>query len=280
MERLPEGVIDELVVAAKTASSNEGVPKWRRALVVAGLGVASMVFALRPAAAQQFNSDNQWVAPQGVATIGATAGQEYSLLQVVAALLPETEFNLGVTRFNEDRQANTEGHYSGSFYIKRRLAENEAGTGGWAVMGGTGIDPGHLEAGEVTDTFKSWWANAVYTVPFLDGNLQWDLLPGFLVNLDKDRSGEAAWGMTYSSRAALYKLIPQSAIVGEVFGTTGEAYAEPKYRFGVRWESARVIVAATYGDSFSGSGSPRFEIGLMVFTDKLKWLCLGGCSSP
>ena len=142
-------------------------------------------------------------------------------------------------------------------------------------MGGTGINPGHLEKGVVTDTLQSWWANAVYTVPFLGDLVSWDLLPGFVVNLDHDQSDETAWGMTYSSRAAVYKLVPQSAIVGEVFGTTGEAYAEPTYRVGVRWESPRIIVAATYGDSFNGSGSPGFELGIMMLTDQLRFLSLG-----
>jgi hypothetical protein len=94
----------------------------------------------------------------------------------------------------------------------------------------------------------------------------WDLLPGVTVDLDRDQRNEAAWGMTWCSRVAVYKLIPQSAVVGEVFGTAGQAYAEPSYRVGVRWESPRVVVAATYGNSFSGSGSPRFEIGALFFT--------------
>ena len=143
-------------------------------------------------------------------------------------------------------------------------------------MGGTGVYPGYLAEGEVTDTFKSWWANGIYTIPFRDGAITWDLLPGFIVNLDKDQSGETAWGMTYSSRVAVYKVIPQSAIVGEIFGTTGEAFAEPSYRIGVRWESPQIVVAATYGNSFDSGGSPRFEIGAMFFTNQLKWLCLGG----
>jgi hypothetical protein len=70
-------------------------------------------------------------------------------------------------------------------------------------------------------------------------------------------------------------VIPQSAIVGEEFGTTGAAYAEPKFRIGVRWEGPRVIVSATCGDSCDGGGGPRFELGAMFFTSRLKWLCLG-----
>ena len=242
------------------------------------LGASLMLAAIiEPANAQQFNSDNQWVAPHGVATFVFTLGQEYSAVIATAALLPETEFNFGVTRYEAKPSDQSKAHYTGSFYIKRRLFQNEAENGGLAVVGGTGVDPGHLSEGEVTDTFQTWWVNAVYTVPFLDGQISWDLLPGAMVNLDKDQGNEAAWGMTWSSRVAVYKLIPQSAIVGEVYGTAGEAYAEPTYRAGVRWESpkSRFIVAATYGDSFSGYGSPRFELGVMILTPQLKALAIG-----
>jgi len=228
-----------------------------------------------PVMAQQFSGDNQWVAPHGVATFLLTLGQEYSNLMAVAALLPETEFNLGVTRFADKPLDFTEGHYSGVFYVKRRLMQNEAGNAGWAVSVGTGIDPGHLEAGSRTDTFESWFANTSYTFAFLGGDLTWDVIPGVTLNLDKDQDNEAAWGMTWVSRAAVYKLIPQSAVVGEVFGTVGEAQADPSYRVGVRWESSRVVVAATYGNSFNGSGSPRFEIGAFVLTNQI--FCLGKC---
>jgi hypothetical protein len=36
------------------------------------------------------------------------------------------------------------------------------------------------------------------------------------------------------------------------------------------------VVAATYGDSFDGAGSPRFEIGLIYLTDPHRFFCLGG----
>ena len=51
----------------------------------------------------------------------------------------------------------------------------------------------------MTDTFESWFANYVYTKAFLDGKVTWDLLPGVMVNLDKDQQNETAWGMTWSS---------------------------------------------------------------------------------
>ena len=56
-------------------------------------------------------------------------------------------------------------------------------------------------------------ANLVYTIPFNDGQVTWDLLPGFLLNLDQNDTDNKAWGMTYSSRAAVYDVIPQSANV-------------------------------------------------------------------
>ena len=75
-----------------------------------------------------------------------------------------------------------------------------------------------------------------------------DILPGAVLNIDDGEEGDTAWGLSYSSRVAIYKVIPQSAIVGEVFGVAGEAYAKPTYRLGVRWESRKWIVAATYSN--------------------------------
>jgi hypothetical protein len=238
----------------------------RRGLVPLALCAAWILLTARPGSAQQFAGDNQWVAPKGVGTFVFTVGQEYSTLLAVAALLPETEFNIGVTRFADHPLEQTEAHYSGIFYVKRRLKQNSAGNAGWAVSAGTGVNPSHLEAGTVTDSFRSWFVNTSYTMAFREGGVAWDLLPGVTVDLDRDQRDERAWGMTWCSRVAVYKLIPQSAVVGEVFGTAGQAYAEPSYRVGLRWESPRVVVAATYGNSFSGSGSPRFEIGALFFT--------------
>jgi len=47
-----------------------------------------VVARLELAEAQQFNSDNQWTAPHGAATIIATIGEEYSASLAVAALRP------------------------------------------------------------------------------------------------------------------------------------------------------------------------------------------------
>lgn len=226
--------------------------------------------------AQQFNSDNQWTAPHGVATIVGTVGEEYSSFMATAALLPGWEFNVGVTRFDEDRKLGTEAHSTGTFYVKRTITQNDSETGGTAIMFGTGANPSHLESGEVTDNFESWWANGVVTFPFRDGAVTWDLLPGVIVNLNQDDQEDVAWGMTYSTRLAVYKVIPQSAIVAEAFGTTGEAYSEPQYRAGVRWESKHLIIAATYSAAFDGSDGAGFELGFLYLTNPKKFLCIGG----
>lgn len=62
---------------------------------------------------------------------------------------------------------------------------------------------------------------------------------------------------------AVYDIVPQSAIVAEVYGTTGEAQVEPSHRFGIRWGSEKLIIAATCSNASDGSGDAGFEIGLL-----------------
>lgn len=224
--------------------------------------------------AQQFNSDNYWTAPHGVATILATTGQNYSTLMNVAALFPAWEFNIGATLYREDKVANTTNHYSATFYVKHMFYENKAKTGGWAVMAGTGVYPGYLQSGTITTSFRSYWLNVPVTLPFFNNTLSWDILPGILFNLDYSSSKKKASGFTYSSRLAVYKIIPQSAIVGEVFGTEGDAYSSPQYKIGIRWESPIIVAALTYGAGFDGSKGGGIEFGIMIFTPP--FLKIGG----
>ena len=63
--------------------------------------------------------------------------------------------------------------------------------------------------------------------------------------------------------------------MAEVFGVAGEAEADPAYRFGVRWEGKKWIIAGTYSNSFKGDGGAGFELGVMYFTEPR--LCWGGC---
>ncbi len=227
------------------------------------------------ASAQQFNSDNQWVAPHGVGTFTASAGEEYSQLFTTFALIPDWEFNAQFTHYYDDPRNETGSHTVANLYFKHRLQENEAGTEGYAIMAGTGLFPEYQQAGQVSNAFDSFWFNGIATYAFADDKVFLDILPGAVVNIDDGEEGDTTWGFTYSSRLAIYGVIPQSAIVGEVFGATGEAYAEPSYRFGVRWESPKWVVAATYSDAFDGSFGAGFEIGIMYFTDPR--FCFRGC---
>lgn len=216
--------------------------------------------------AQQFNSDNYWTAPHGVFTFVATYGQNYSMMMGVAALFPNWEFNIGQYLYKKDIETGTTDHFSTTVYLKHMFYENAAKTGGWAVMGGTGIYPAYLQAGTVTQSFKSYWICAPVTFPFFDNTLSWDIMPGAAVNLNYGSEKDTAWSFTYSSRLAVYKIIPHSCLVGEVFGAEGKGGSKPQFKVGVRWESEHVVVAGTFGAAFDGSQGAGFEIGVMLFS--------------
>ena len=234
-----------------------------------------LLFSTSVAQAQQFYSDNQWVAPYGVGTIVGTVGEEYSQFIAVAALIPEWEFNVQLTHYYDDPEGGDESFTATNLYVKHRISENAAGTSGYAFLAGTGLFPEHLAQNETTKALESWWANGVMSYAFAGNRVLLDLLPGVAFNSDFGTDGESAWGFTYASRVSVYDVIPQSAIVAEVFGTAGEAYAKPSYRMGVRWESPKWVVAGTYSDAFDGSGGAGFELGVIYFTDAL--FCFGGC---
>lgn len=115
------------------------------------------------------------------------------------------------------------------------------------------------------------------TVPMFKGNLIWDLNPGGVLNTDYSAASDTRWGFQYSTRTAVYSIIPKSAIVGEVFGTAGDAYVKPQYRIGVRWEPSPIFggITATWSAAFDGSASGGFELGIIMYTPP--FLCVGGC---
>jgi hypothetical protein len=230
---------------------------------------------MAPAQAQQFMGDNQWTAPRGVSTQAVTVGEEYSQYYFVLAFEEDWEFDAQVTHYYEDPRDSTESHTSVNLFAKYRISENDAGTTGYSVMFGTGQSPEFLDQGEATNALKSYWTSLTSTYSWNDDRILLDVLPGLTVNLDQGDEKETAWGFTYASRLAIYDVIPQSAIVAEVFGTTGEAYAPPSYRTGVRWEGKKWVVAATYSDAFDGSWGAGFEIGVLYFTEPR--FCFGGC---
>ena len=239
--------------------------------------IAAGCLLLSPLAAQaqQFYSDNQWVTPFGVGTLIGTVGEDYSSATRVAALVPEWEFNLQATHYWDDPRGKDGAYTSANLCAKHRFNENQAGSAGSAVMFGTGLSPDHLENDTVTQAFRSYWANGIFTYAFNDDRVTLDLLPGALVNLDEEQSGETAWGFTYASRLAIANVLPSTSFVAEAFGTAGEAYADPSYRVGLRWESPKLIVTGTYSDAFNGDGGAGFEIGFMYFGEPR--FCFGGC---
>lgn len=228
-----------------------------------------------PAYGQQYNSDNYWTAPHGTQTTVLTVGQAYSALLDVVALFPGWEFNVGATLFREDRDAGTVRHFSTIGYVKYMFYENAAKNGGGAVMAGTGVVPGFYQAGGITSDSKSYWAYVPVTLPFFGGTVSWDLMPGYTVNKTYGTTSETTTGFLYSTRLAVYKVIPQSAIVGEVYGTEGQAYSKPQYRIGVRWETKYVISALTYSDTFGHGSGAGVELGIMILSPR--FLCFGGC---
>ncbi len=218
---------------------------------------------------QQFAGDNQWVAPEGVATLVGTFGQKYMMLDITLAVHQEWELNLQSVHYYNDPGNKSESYKSPSIYVKRRLKQNANETAGYAVFAGTGVFPQHLDRGEVTTGFRSWWAMGVATYAFSQDRILLDVLPGAIVNLDHEQTGKTAWGFTYSSRVAFYKIIPHSAVVAEVFGTSGEAKAPISYRGGIRWESRKWVVTGTYSNSFNNTNGAGLEIGLVFFTERL-----------
>ena len=246
---------------------------FRKPMVLALCALGSI--AVESVHAQQFVGDNQWVAPTGVSTLVGTVGEEYSSVILIGALIPEWEFNAMGSYYYDDPREKSEDYVASTFWAKRRLFENEAQTEGYSVAFGTGLLPDHLQEGNVTHAFKSYFVQGTATYAFADDKVLLDFVPGVIVNLDQDQDDETAWGMTYASRLAVYGVIPQTALVGEVFGTTGEAYTKPSYRVGLRWESPNLVIAGTFSDAFDGSGGAGFELGIMYFT-KPRY-CIKGC---
>ena len=245
-------------------------------MFASALALAAMLSIPCTASAQQFVGDNQWVAPHGVATITPVVGSEYSQFIFVAALLPEWEFNFSASRFYDDPLTGSEAYDSYGIWAKYRIFETEAGNGGYSVVAGTGNWPDHIVQGSVASAGESYWANLTATYALFDDRWLLDLLPGFTLNLDNDRQNETAWGFTWASRSAIYGVIPKTAIMAEVFGTAGEAFVEPSYRAGLRFEpNDKFTLTLTYTDAFDGSSGGGVELGAFYFTEPR--FCFGGC---
>ena len=122
------------------------------------ISVFAMLALMAPAQAQQFMGDNQWTAPHGVSTQAVTVGEEYSQYIVVLAFKEDWEINAQFTHYYDDPRDSTESHTSASFYVKHRISENDAGTTGYSVFIGTGLNPDYLDQGVVTQAFESYFS--------------------------------------------------------------------------------------------------------------------------
>jgi hypothetical protein len=242
------------------------------------LFVGLTVLAARPVHAQQFNSDSYLSKPAGTITIILTTGQRNQMMMTTFSLLPKWEFTSSIFIYNSDNDPTTDDGYSSSFYAKYMIFENAAKTGGFAVKFGTGLEPGYLNAdNRVEDAFKSYWANAPVTLPFLDNKLSLDVMPGLNSRVESDQDDSAVWNFTYATRLAWYPTTPKWSIVGEIIGAEGKGTSPPEYRVGWRWEpNQHAVFAVTYDNEFGGTDNgAKWEVGMMLFTPP--FFCIRGC---
>ena len=242
--------------------------------------VAALLFAVLPGVtmAQQFTSDNYLSMPHGTQTVVLTTGTEMTTVLPSFALFRNWEFFLAAVLYHQNAEEAVAAHYSTSFWGKYMAYENEARNGGWAVTAGTGSSPGYYRQQVGLDRgLKTWWITPMATLPLFGGALLWDLNPGAVVNTDYEGSGEVKYGFQYATRLALYGVIPKSALVGEVYGTAGDAFVEGQYRVGIRWEPSESVgaVALTWSQGLDGSVSQGLEIGVVIYSPR--FLCFGGC---
>jgi len=241
--------------------------KTARSKLAAGTLFPLIILASGVAQGQQYNSDNYLSKPHGVATLILTVGERNDMYMTTLSLFPRWEFTAAAYLYHEDNNRFTDNGYSTSVYVKWMLYENQAKTGGVAVKGGTGMDPGYLSTYGVEDAFQTYWVNSPLTLPLFDNKVSWDLMPG--ASLTRSYGDEEGWAgaFTYSTRLAWYCFGPEASIVGEVFGAEGKAEAIPEYKVGLRWEpNQHGVFALTYGDEFDGDSGAGVEFGIMLFT--------------
>ncbi|SIN73216.1 hypothetical protein [Algoriphagus halophilus] len=217
--------------------------------------------------AQQFNTDNYLSMPHGTGTFVLTAGQRNSNFVSSFGLAPGFEFFFQANLFRDYRIDDYVQHFTTSIYGKYMFWVNKEKTGGAAAFFGFGRSPGYYEGTEFTELHKNVWTSIPVTIPLFQNMLSWDIMPGAIVDFDTKNKDEVTWGFTWSSRLAIYKIIPQTAIVAEVYGTEGSANSPAEYKVGLRWEPNDFIVPAiTYSSQFQGKYGAGIEIGVMIFS--------------
>ncbi|MBP9128585.1 MAG: hypothetical protein KBG07_07445 [Elusimicrobia bacterium] len=218
-----------------------------------------------PGQAQQFNSDNYWTTPEGMGTVIVTMGQRHTLFLDTFSLIKHWEFSLGGTMFREDTDIDRAAYYQLTGYAKYTIFENQAKNGGAAVKFGVGARPGYYQSEDLTSDLQEYWGEFPLTVAFHGDDVLLDLIPGGSYSQNFGNTNNNAAGFTYSSRLAVYKIIPRCAVVGELFGTEGEAYSPTQYKTGVRWESPALLISLSYGDGLKGNSGAGWEIGFISY---------------
>lgn len=231
-----------------------------------------LVFYLLPgvlnrAVAQQFNTDNYLTMPHGTGTFVITAGQRSATLLSSFALIPKFEFFFQANLFRDYRVDNYVQHFTTTVYAKYMFWVNKENNGGAAVFLGFGRSPGYYADTKYTELHKNVWTAFPITIPFFKNMISLDLMPGAMVDFNSKDKGEVACGFTWSSRVAVYKIIPKTAIVMEAYGTEGKASSQPEYKLGLRWEPNDFIVPAiSYSSQFGRGYGAGLEIGIVIFS--------------
>lgn len=230
--------------------------------------LSMMILLFASGKAQQFNTDNYLTMPHGTETVVLTVGSRNAGFAASYALLPNFEFFTQGFLFWEDEDFKTPQHFNLLLYAKYQFWENAAKNGGGGVFLGLGKTPGYWQETELIQTHRNIWTAVPVTFPLFNNTLSLDVMPGLTYDWSNATGEGDAWGFTYSTRLAIYKVIPETAIVAEVFGTEGDLYSQPEYKVGLRWEPNDTIVPAiSYGGNINGDkGGARFEIGVMIFS--------------
>ena len=219
------------------------------------------------AESQQFNTDNYLTMPHGTGTFVITAGQRNATLLSSFALIPKFEFFFQGNLFRDYRVENYVQHFTTTVYAKHMFWVNKENNGGGAAFLGFGRSPGYYANTEYTELHKNIWTAFPVTIPLFKNMVSLDLMPGGMVDIGAKDRDEIAWGFTWSTRVAVYKIIPNTATVIEVYGTEGQAYSKPEYKVGLRWEPNDFIVPAiSYSSQLEGGYGAGLEFGVVIFS--------------
>lgn len=205
--------------------------------------------------------------PHGTGTFVITAGQRNTTLISSFALIPKFEFFAQANLFRDYRIDNYVQHFTTTVYAKYMFLVNKQNNGGAAVFLGFGQSPGYFSNTEYTKLHQNIWTAIPVTIPLFRNMISWDIMPGAMIDFDPKDNDQKATGFTWSTRLAIYKIIPKTAIVMEAYGTEGQAYSQPEYKAGLRWEPNDYIVPAiSYCSKLTGEYGAGLEIGIVIFS--------------